>query len=299
MSTERTAFAFHPTAITPTDILEFGKVLDQSEISHIFLNESSVGFDPMEISAGVLAVSSRILAGTGIIRIHEHDEKVLLKRLKTLQAMSCDRFVLGIGTGLPGSDPMLAIERMLHSLGSLRRDWQDSGFKFPLTFIATLRKGIAKKVAGKSDGIFLNLCSPEYAGKLVTDFRKLYRGDCDVACLIKVVFSSGSDEAASKLLAEEFVKHFAHEHYRKMFADDGVFEDIKKAKLSMDNGKVDLPSSLLRIGLVNPSSSELRSFLRKFRNAGVTLPCIYPYFPKQETFDFRLSCIKSLTSVVT
>ena len=78
-----------------------------------------------------------------------------------------------IGTGSPGTNPSETIDAMMDRLESIRNNFgkmtNSPGLEMPDTYVATLRSGIARKVAGKSTGILLNFCSPEFAKKVVRD----------------------------------------------------------------------------------------------------------------------------------
>ncbi|MGI0092455.1 MAG: LLM class flavin-dependent oxidoreductase [Nitrososphaerales archaeon] len=296
MPSEKTGVAFRPKVISPNDIVKFAKVIDQSGVANIFVNDSALGLDCLDICAAILAVSKGVYAGSGVIRVLEHDEKLLLRRIQTLQSLSGNRFVLGIGTGSPGSNPREAINMMLERLSSLRKNYsREGGTLFPKTFIATLKIGIARKVAGKSEGILLNFCSPKYAEKLVKDYRESFRGGTELACYLKVFFSK-SDEVADRLLIEEFSGYATLGQYREMFELDGIVGDIKSAHESL-SGHPEVPSSLLQISLANPSNSELKQYVSSFREVGISLPCIYPYFSAHDDFDFRLETMRSIASL--
>ncbi|MGA2875001.1 MAG: LLM class flavin-dependent oxidoreductase [Nitrososphaerales archaeon] len=292
MTSDKTGIAFRSSIITPGDIVKFAKIVDQSNFTNIFINESSPDLDALEICSASLGVSKGVLVGSGVIRLLEHDENLLLRRLKTLQAISGNRFVLGVGTGSPGPDPGQKIDLMLQRLQNLRKDFGSSAF--PQVFIATLKTGIAKKVAGSSEGILLNFCTPEHARRVVASYKEAFSGSTEFACYLKVFYSK-SDAVAKKLLVREFENYATLEQYRKMFEIDGVLPEVKSASEYLrKNGSV--PSSLLRISLMNPSAYELEEYVSRFRDAGISLPCIYPYFSGDDGFEFRLEKIRSIVS---
>ena len=261
MPRAKIGIAFRSSIIPPSEILKLAKIVDQSGFTHLFVNDSSQVLDCLDICTGALGVSKGIFVGSGVIRLLEHDEKVLQRRLRTMQELSNDRFVLGVGTGHPAQGPGKTIDLLLSKLGSLRENY--SLGKFPQTFIATLRPGIARKVAGRSDGILLNFCLPEHATKVLNEYRKV-SGESEFACYLKV-FYSGSEARARKLFVEEFEKYSTIPSYLKMFESQGLVEDIKRARQSLNNGE-SLPKSLLRISLVNPTTEELKEYVSSFRN---------------------------------
>jgi len=48
-----------------------------------------------------------------------------------------------------------------------------------------------------------------------------------------------------------------------------------------------LVEKLLRISLANPTKKELVDYVRSFREAGVDLPCLYPYLEPGGRGGFR------------
>jgi alkanesulfonate monooxygenase SsuD/methylene tetrahydromethanopterin reductase-like flavin-dependent oxidoreductase (luciferase family) len=294
MHDAKAGIAFRSSIISPREIVKFTKVIDQSQVTNIFINEGSPDLESLEICSAALGVSKGIFVGSGVIRLLEHDENLLLRRLKTLQSISGNRFVLGVGTGSPGPDPGQKIELMLQRLQNLRKGFGSA--TFPQIFIATLRSGIAKRVAGSSDGILLNFCTPEHAGRVVAGYREAFNGKTEFACYLKVFYSS-SDEVAKKLLVLEFENYARLPQYREMFKIDGVMSEVESASEYLQRTG-SIPPSLLRISLVNPSASELKEYVSRFRNSGISLPCIYPYFSQNDNFEFRMETMRSIVSAV-
>lgn len=292
MQETRLGIALRSSVVPPSEIVKFTKMIDQSNATNVFINESSPDYDALEICSAALGVSKGLLVGTGVIRLLEHDESLLARRLKTLQSISNNRFVLGVGTGSPGPNPDEKIKMMLQRLDNLRTSF--NSFALPKTFIATLRSGIAKKVAGSSDGIILNFCTPEHASRVIKSYKEASNAKAEFACYLKVFYSK-TEKIASKLLIEEFRNYSTLPQYRKMFEVDGILSDIESALSHFQNtGKI--PQSLLSVSLANPSESELKEYITRFRNSGVTLPCIYPYFGGDDNFEFRTETIRSIVT---
>jgi hypothetical protein len=274
--------------------------LDQVQpVSHVFVPEGSQGgFKSLEISSACLAVSKRLRIGTGVIRILEHEPEVLAGRLLTLQELSDNRFVLGIGTGRPTSNPKQTIQSMLDRLHATRKNFRDftkdlPHLKMAETFIATLRRGIARAVGGDSDGILLNFCPPEHARDIV---RSLDRGTRRpiVSCYLKI-FYSRTEETAKRMLVEEFASYNRIPSYHQMFEKAGVAREIDSASTALASHEdISLDEKLLKISLANPTAKQLADYVSGFRDAGVDLPCLYPYFEKNEDEAFKMSKVKEI-----
>ena len=296
---ERCAIALRPQVHPPQDIARFAKMLDAEEfsmISNIFIPDIPGSYESIEVACASLAQTKRLRIGSGVIRLLEHEIKLLERRLETVQSISNNRFVLGIGTGMAGANPSDTISMMMDRLSTIETDFRkikDSrGIEMPDTYVATLKLGIARRVAGKSTGFLLNFCSPEYAMKLVDQISK--ENSVDFSCYLKVFYSK-DQRTANRLLVEEFVKYDSIGPYHKMFEKDGVVEAIEKAKQSLHGKDVSVPDALLKISLANPSDGELKSYVKGFRDAGITLPCVYPYFSSDEyDFDYRQSVVRRI-----
>ena len=292
MSKNRIAIALRPKVIAADEIVKLAKLADQSNVSNIFIPDLPFGYDSLELSAACLGVSSELFVGSGVMRPLEHNEKQLLRRLETLQALSANRFTLGIGTGDPGPDPKKTVEAMLAMLRRLKQGFSEPR-NFPRTFIATLRKGIARKVASDCDGILLNFCSAGYAGSVVNAVKESSSKPIEFACYLKV-FYSASESDAKRAMIEEFARYNSIPHYSKMFAQNGILGDIVRAKAGLATNSPETTHGLLEVCPVNPSIGELGAHVEKFRNQGISLPAVYPYFGPNDDYEYKAKTVKEI-----
>src|SRR5260370_36590757 len=91
-------------------------------------------------------------------------------------------------------------------------------------------------------------------------------------------------------MVAEFLKYGSAPQYHEMFVQDGTANAISlfRSNEEWKNGIVDVPKELLRVSLANPRSDRLAQYVNSFRQAGVTLPVIYPYFPCGEVSKFKV-----------
>jgi probable F420-dependent oxidoreductase len=68
-------------------------------VSGVRLDDYRRGLDPFTALAAAAAVTDRILLGTGIALVAQHDPIVLAKQIATVDHLSGGRFVLGMGYG--------------------------------------------------------------------------------------------------------------------------------------------------------------------------------------------------------
>jgi Luciferase-like monooxygenase len=301
----KSGIALRPAVFSPDEIVKLAKVIDQSSVTNIFVPDIPGGFDSIEVCCASLGVSKGIRVGSGVVRLLEHDTSQMIRRLETIQSLSGNRFVLGFGAGYPGADPGKTIESMIAKLDGLKRGFstgsESVGIKFPQTFAATLRSGIARRSSDAADGFLLNFCSARHAANLVKNVSDSGNAKGkEFACYMKVFYSK-SIETAKKIMIDEFAKYNSLFWYHKMFEEDGVAEDIAKASESMRNSSspIRVPDSLLEISPVNPTVDELSAYVEKYRKAGISIPCIYPYFSSDDKdYEYRLGIIRDVISAL-
>jgi len=278
--------ALRPELYGKNEVLDFVRLADESRnISHVFFPDIPNGNEPIELSTASLTVTRRIKVGSGVLRLAEHDPNILARRLQTIQSLSGNRFVLGIGAGSTGPKPGPTIERMFSVLEGTKKSFGSNDVvKFPDVFVAALKPLMALRSIEHADGLLLNFCSPEYARQLVNKLNRAISKD--IACYIKIFFAR-NHENADKLLIEEFAKYDTYPQYHKMFEKDGVSDSITSAKKGLFEGHLQVPEKLKRISLSNPTADELSSLLIEFRRSRINLPCVYPYFSLAENHEFK------------
>jgi len=299
MSSEQIGFALRPGVFSPQEINETAVALELSgRVSRIFVPDMRIGYESLEIASSILALTKRVRAGSGVIRLLEHDPQLLTRRVQTLQALHSNRFILGVGTGSPGVQPGKTVSVMLERLDGLKKGFE--GFpqevKRPEVYVATLKLGIAKRVAGKADGLLLNFCSPQHAARITEAVRTERGGEIEFACYLKIFYSSQGTEVAQRLMLQEFLNYDSAPQYHEMFVQDGTANTISSLKSDegWKSGHVEAPKELLRVSLANPEGDELHRYLQSFRQAGVSLPVVYPYFPNGEDSGFKMSTISQI-----
>jgi len=303
LSSEKIAFALRPGVFSPRETRETSTLLDKnSMVTRIFIPDLRSGFESLDVVSSILAVTTRVHAGSGVIRLLEHDPVLLTRRVQTLQAFSSNRFFLGVGTGPPGPKPGKSVIAMLERLDELKEGFRafPGGVGPPETYVATLKRGIARRAVGRTDGLLLNFCSPRHANSLIAAVESQMVSPIEFACYLKIFYSSQSDENALRLLLQEFLNYDSMPQYHEMFLQDGTAKAISELKQSdhWNSGSVEVPKELVRVSLANPCSEELHQYVQSFRKAGVSLPVIYPYFPADEKSEFRFETVKRILNVV-
>lgn len=300
MGTEKLAIALRFGIFSPQEIRFASKLADKWEnLAAIFLPDGRSGYEAIEMASWILAETQRIFAGSGVIRLPEHDPLLLARRVQTIQGFDSNRLILGVGTGTPGPDPRRSVRETLQKLNELNKIFQSfpEGIEPPEIYIATLKTGIAKQVAGFADGLLMNFCSPKHTSIIVEAAKPQTVSPIEFACYLKIFYSSKNKETADRLMIQEFLNYDSTAQYHQMFIQDGTAEAIAKFRQKDDwkRGAVNVPNELLTVSLSNPRDDELDRYVRSFRDAGVTLPVLYPYFPADENPEFKRSTLENLT----
>jgi hypothetical protein len=118
----------------------------------------------------------------------------------------------------------------------------------------------------------------------------------DFACYLKIFYASQSDEVAQRLMVQEFLNYDSTPQYHAMFQQDGTAKAISSFKSNEDwkSGPFKVPEELLKVSPANPTKQELVQYVKSFRQAGITLPVAYPYFPNGEDSTFKLETVKRI-----
>ena len=299
MGSEKLAIALRFGIFSPQEIRFAAKVADNREnLAAIFLPDGRSGYEAIEMASWILAETRRVYAGSGVIRLPEHDPLLLARRVQTIQGFDSNRLILGVGTGTPGPDPRRSVRETLQKLDELNKIFQSfpQGVEPPEIYIATLKTGIAKRAARLADGLLMNFCSPKHTSNIIKAAKPQTISAIEFACYLKIFYSSKNSEMAYRLMIQEFLNYDSIPQYHQMFTQDGTAEAIAMFRQRDDwkRGPVDVPKVLLTVSLANPRDDELDQYVRSFRDAGVTLPVLYPYFPDHEKPEFKLSTLENL-----
>jgi alkanesulfonate monooxygenase SsuD/methylene tetrahydromethanopterin reductase-like flavin-dependent oxidoreductase (luciferase family) len=298
LSPQKLALALRPGIFSPQEIVETSRILDESgRIESIFIPDGRTGYESLEIVSSILATTKRVHAGSGVIRLLEHDPMLLTRRTQTLQAVSSNRFILGVGTGTPSPDLGKSVTATLNRIDELKKGFQTfpHGVAPPETYVATLKSRIARRAASKVDGLLLNFCTPRHTSEVI-EKAKPQNSTIEFACYLKLFFSSKDDATAERLLVQEFINYDSAPQYHEMFQQDGTADAISPFRTSDEwkHGGVDVPKALLNVSLANPDDDELHQYVQSFRRGGITLPVPYPYFPSDEDPDFKRKTIERI-----
>ena len=163
-----------------------------------------------------------MIAGTGVIRLHEQDLGRLSSRADTLSQGSRNRFILGVGTGsLRGRT---ALKELVALTKKLRTGYPRTP-QIPIYF-AALGPRMVRAAYENAEGVLLNFCSPRYASGVTSRDAEGKREGFQVACYVKLFFAE-SEAESRRMLASEFVSYDAIPQYHTMFEAMGITSDAR------------------------------------------------------------------------
>jgi alkanesulfonate monooxygenase SsuD/methylene tetrahydromethanopterin reductase-like flavin-dependent oxidoreductase (luciferase family) len=240
--------------------------------SNLWFPSVSTRFDVLDMCGLSLGASRRLIAGTGVIRLHEQDLGTLASRADTLSQGSRNRFVLGVGTGsLSGRT---ALDQLVALTKKLRAGYPKAP-QIPIYF-AALGPRMVRAAYENADGVLLNFCSPRYASGVISRGAGTRKDAFQVACYVKLFFAE-SEAESRRMLANEFASYGAIPQYHMMFEAMGITRTLDSFMDHREVSDRDIAGEISEISLPNPTRKQLRELLEKFREAGVDSPVVYPY----------------------
>ncbi len=275
--------ALRSSVFAPKESVKIATGLDS--ISHFFIPDVSQTIDPVIIAHSILMSRSDCSAGSGVIRLLEHDVSYTAKQVRTIQAMTDNRFFLGVGTGNVPAGKSDVIKQFISSVSSMKSF--DSELKI---YVAALKEGMAKRAAGIADGIILNFSTFNHARKMAKIFKE--NGGKVVFSYLKV-FISWNKNAAQRMALEELEKYSSLPHYASLFERENI---TSKATNNVEDKIKELQEK--GVLLVNPSASELYNAISFFVKSGVDIPVIYPYFSLNYSYQEKMEQLKKLIALI-
>lgn len=255
--------------------------------------------DAALVLAAYAAATQRVGLGTGVLPIYTRHPTAMAQMAATLDELSGGRFILGIGIshkvtvesmwGLRLDSPVDAMREYLEILRASLRDgaasiegkhfsarWAYSAPRRPelRIMISALNPRMLELAGESADGVVLWMCSPGYIRDLVIPALAAGRQKAgksiegfEVVAAVPVCLTS--DRAGAQAVFRQTVERYANlPYYRKMMDASGFKSELEAGAVT--EGMID---ELAGIG----DERQVREAIRRYREAGVTLPGAGPF----------------------
>lgn len=250
-----------------------------------------VGRDAL-VTLGALAGETRdLFLGTGVVPMRSRTPLLTAMAAATVHERSNGRLVLGLGSGAVGAGALDELRATIRTIRALVageavdaehrsiRLALDPGPPLPIWISALGPK--AMRLAGEvADGVLLNWCPPErvaFARERVAEGAAAAGRDASGIAVAVYVRAWVGDDVDTALLAMKATagEYASYRSYARQFEQAGLGEEATVAAAAHRSGRPeDVPDRLVRE--VFAAGEEAANRLEAYREAGATLPVVYP-----------------------
>ena len=254
--------------------------------------------DAALVLAAYAAATQRVRLGTGVLPIYPRHPTAMAQMAASLDELSSGRFILGIGVshkvtveGMWGLKLEHPVDAMREYLSIVRAGLVEGAasvdgkhFSAHWTYSAPRRGTLPimlsalsphmLELAGEvADGVVLWMCGPAYIRDVViphvTAGRQKAGKSIEGFEVVAAVQSClTSDLAGARSVFRQVVERYSNLPYYRRVMDASGFADELAAGTVSDR----MIDELSALG----DASRLKESLRRYREAGVTLPCVFP-----------------------
>jgi F420-dependent oxidoreductase-like protein len=250
------------------------------------------------LSAYALATET-VRVGTGVLPIYTRHPTAMGQMAATLDELSRGRFILGVGVShkvtvesMWGLKLVHPVEAMREYVGILREslvkgsastqgsqftaNWAYAGprrAEMPI-LISALNPRMLELAGEIADGAVLWMCSPAYIEQAVVPHVRAGRERAGLSLegfeIVAAVPASltTNPEAGRETFRQTAVRYGSLPFYRRMMDASGFREQLERGEVSDA-----MVAELAGIG----GEADIRNILRRYRDAGCTLPCVGPF----------------------
>jgi F420-dependent oxidoreductase-like protein len=291
--------AMNPAVRTLEESVNRAREAERMGFESVWTTQMPDARDASLVLAAYAAVTQWVRLGTGVLPIYTCHPTAMAQMAATLDEVSNGRFILGLGVGhkvtvesMWGLKLEHPVEAMREYVGIVRaslRDgsahmdgkqfsahWSYSGpRRADLPIMISALSPLMLELAGEiSDGVVLWMCSPEYIRQTVIPRVSAGRAKAgktmegfEVVAAVPACVTN--DRAAGLSVFRQTVERYAGLPFYRKVLDAGGF----KEELDAGNISEQLLDTFGGVG----DESRVRDAVRRYRAAGVTLPCIGPF----------------------
>jgi F420-dependent oxidoreductase-like protein len=309
---------FNPAVRTLHESVLRAEMAERMGFRSVWTTQLPDARDAALVLAAYANATERVTLGTGVLPIYTRHPTAMAQMAATLDELSGGRFILGIGIshkvtvetmwGLRIEKPVDAMREYLTIVRTSIRDgnWSSEGRHFTARWsysaprrpdlpimISALNPRMLELAGEMADGVVLWMCMPAYvrshiipaiaagrakAGKTMDGF--------EIVAAVPVCLTS--DRAAGQDVFRQTVARYANlPYYRKMMDASGLKAQLEAGEV----GEATL-DQLAGIG----DEEQVRAAVRRYQEAGVTLPGVGPFGGHQGSkgFEATLEAVASL-----
>jgi len=291
--------AFNPAVKTLGESVARAQAAERLGYESVWVTQLPDARDASLVLAAYGAATKRVALGTGVLPIYTRHPTAMVQMAATLDEVTGGRFILGIGIshkvtvesmwGMKIEHPVEAMREYLTIVRAGLRDgsggidgkhfsahWAYSAPRradLPI-MISALNPRMLELAGELADGVVLWMCSPAYIRESVIPFINVGREKADkpikgfeVVAVVPACLTS--DRAGAQEVFRETVERYSNlPYYRKMMDASGFKDELESGRIS--------EAMLDELGGIG-DEHQVRDAVRRYREAGVTLPGIGPF----------------------
>lgn len=291
--------AFSPAVKSLDESIARAQTAERLGYESIWTSQLPDARDASLVLAAYAAATKRVGLGTGVLPIYTRHPTAMAQMAATLDEMSGGRFILGIGIshkvtvesmwGMHLDSPLTAMREYLEIVRTSLREgscayegkyftarWAYSAPRRPdlPVMISALNPHMLDVAGEHADGVVLWMCSPGYIRDHVVPAvtagrRKAGKSLEGFEIVAPVPVCLTSDRAAAQAVFRKTVERYANlPYYRKMMDKSGFAAELASGDISPE-----MIDEYAGIG----DESQVRDAIRRYREAGATLPAAGPF----------------------
>ncbi len=300
---------FNPAVRTLDESVLRARMAERLGFRSVWTTQMPDARDASLVLAAYALATERVTLGTGVLPIYTRHPTAMAQMAATLDELSGGRFILGVGVshkvtvegmwGLQLESPVDAMREYLTIVRTSLRDgacgidgrfftarWSYSGPRRPDVpiMISALNPRMLELAGEMADGIVLYMCTPAYVRDHIVPAIAAGRAKVgktldgfEIVAAVPVCLTS--DRAAGQDVFRKTVDRYANlPYYRKMMDASGLNSELETGQVS--EATLD---QLAGIG----DEEQVRDAVRRYQEAGVTLPGVGPFGGHQGAKGFE------------
>jgi len=294
-------------------------LIEQAGFGAFWKGESN-STDPLVLLSAIAARTNKLKLGTAIYHIYGRSAVTLGLQSATIQDLSGGRLLLGLGVAnktiaawhngvfdrplrrareyidivkLTASGERVEYEGEIYNTGKrFQLSWKPDHPKFPI-YLAGLGPQMTKLVGKISDGVFINMGTPETIKEIAKRVREgaveAGRDPNSLEIIAKVRCSLNPDRAVARSKLRQVLTFYnIADHYKDMLIASGFEPEVTRIQEAFKAGGFKAAAQHMTDDYMDklpviPGTSikEIKERLEPFREAGVTR-LVVPYVPVSE-----------------